>query len=222
MNGTEQPLTVSLLQTRAETVRAANDKRWTLWIFHDIMLWRITGAWPTPAARVHIQEIWEIFLALRHRFQRVYLLIDTDEFASQSYEFRDLLVTDWSHVLDRDDLIVCLAASDPMRRALRNTMAILAGRLDKFRFHKSADAALRYIESQRRSASPVSTPAEPGIADLVDQPARYHGRMAEEHQQDMLECETVPDFELRFRELFLQFPAPVFYLDTPVRRARSA
>jgi PAS domain-containing protein len=92
-------------------------------------------------------------------------------------------------------------------------MAMLAGRLDKFRFYKSTDAALRYIQSLRRGPQVTSTPPEPGIADLMDQLARCHGRMAEQHRQDMLECEEVPEFEERFRELFREFPHAVFYFD---------
>ncbi|MBN1835602.1 MAG: PAS domain S-box protein, partial [Spirochaetales bacterium] len=220
-----EPLSVSSLRANAETVRKAEDRRWILWVYQDIMLWKMVGVWPAPVARVHFTEIWQAFLTLRESCDTVFLLIDTDDFAPQSYEFRDLLVKEWAHVLDRGDLVICLVASDPMRRAVRNTMAMLAGRFDQFRFYKNFEAALRFIERKKRDLASRSVGADGAettgghgsslrtIGDVVDQLTRAHERLALEHDQDLLESEVVGDLEHRFREMFQSFPAAVFYFD---------
>jgi len=213
MNSDGAPLTVPILQANAEMVRTAYDKRWTLWVFQDIMLWKMVGVWPAPVARAHFTEIWQAFLALREKHDPVFLLIDTDHFAQQSYQFRDMLVKEWSHVLDRGDLVICLVATDPMRRAVRNTMAMLAGRLEQFRFYKSFEAALRFIEGRKRDLGTSTGTSLRTIGDVVDELARAHERLAQQHEQDVLESEIVGDLERRFQQMFREFPAPVYYFD---------
>lgn len=213
MSDQGSPLTVSFLQANAETIRTSEDKRWSLWAFQDVMLWKMVGVWPAPVARAHFTEIWQTFLSLREKHDPVFLLIDTDDFAQQSYQFRDMLVKEWSHVLDRGDLLICLVASDPMRRAVRNTMAMLAGRLDQFRFYKSFEAALRFIEGRRREPDGSTGASLRTIGDVVDELARAHERLAERYEQDMLESEIVGDLEHRFQGMFQDFPAAVYYFD---------
>jgi PAS domain S-box-containing protein len=212
MDGIGGPLTVGFLRANADTLHQSPDERWLLWILQDIMLLQVAGDWPASVAGEHLTEIWNLFLALREKHNPVFLVIDTADLLSPSHDLRDLLRKHWSQVLERDDLVVCVAASDPVRRAVRNTMAVLEGRLDQLRFFKDPDAALGFIEQRRQHGRRGGEEPSPADLDVVEQLRGLHEGLAELHGQDALESEIVADLEHRFRQMLLEFPAAVFYL----------
>jgi PAS domain S-box-containing protein len=206
-----RPISPVTFQTESKLVHESPDKLWFLWVLQDVALWKVNEFQTIDSARKSMERIWEIFLSLREKYSKLYVIIDITEVPILSPEVRQYLLDEWIHLIDRDDLTLCLLDPDSFRRVIRNAMSSLAGKLDRFRFYKDLDSAFSFINAHRELESTRALPQKTRkiFQDLVKQ----HKHLAAITELNPSTEKNIDDRELQLQNLFEDFPVAVFYCD---------
>jgi PAS domain S-box-containing protein len=190
------------IKNKAEVIYKSPDKHWFLWAVQDVVLWKIVEFRSVAAAKENMEKIWEIFLSLRGKWPKLYVVIDITEVPILSPEIRQYLLDEWVNLIDRDDLSICSLDSDSFRRILRNS---------RFRFYKDLDTAFAFIDDARNKAfhAPLPQETEQIFHELVEQ----HKSLAAIHRQNPIGGNALEDSERQLQDLFEDFPGVVYYFD---------
>ena len=82
-------------------------------------------------------------------WEKVYVVIDANEMEIQTEEFRHYLKENWMHLLDREDLSICLVEDKAMKRLIWSSIYLLLGKQNRTMIFKDSSEAFAWIRGRR-------------------------------------------------------------------------
>jgi hypothetical protein len=121
---------------------------WQAWIWKHITLLEVAGEWDVREHAYYFKEIWDLFWERRLYYGRVFLVIDANQMDIQNEEFRRYLKLNWIHLLDRQDLCICLVEGNSMKRLIWRSIHQLLDEQERIQIFPCAESALEWICQQ--------------------------------------------------------------------------
>lgn len=113
------------------------------------MLLKVSGNWEPTSYNHYFSEFWDIFCARKRGWNRVNFIIDANDMDIKTEEFRRYLKESWIHLLDRQDLSICLVEAKAMKRLIWSSIFQLLGKRDQILIVKDLYEAFAWIGGQR-------------------------------------------------------------------------
>lgn len=155
-------LTRRYLIEHAECTLFSGYHQWQAWMWRQIVLLDVAGKWEPDDYPHYMSEFWDIFCERRNTWKPVYFVIDTNHLRIQDEGFRDYMKNTWAHLLDRDDLAICLVESKGMKRAIWTAIHHLLGKEGRVRMFGSHEQALEWVRKQASAPAPCAPPENGG------------------------------------------------------------
>jgi hypothetical protein len=124
------------------------DHKWSLWACKNIVFIKVSGFWSIDEIDIYMNRFWSVFLDLRKKWNKVYFLIDTNDMELQTEKFRHYMKEQWAHLLDQEDLSLCLIDKKSMKRLLWKSIYRLLGIADKIQLFMNHDQASVWLQKQ--------------------------------------------------------------------------
>jgi len=124
---------------------------WRAFPWKQIVLLEVGGTWDLQDCPYYMKEIWDILCERLQHHQRVYLLINANAMDIQSEGFRQYLRESWSHLLERDDLCICVIEEKAMKRAIWSSIYRLIGKRDRIRIFTGYEPAFTWLSRRLRA-----------------------------------------------------------------------
>jgi hypothetical protein len=124
---------------------------WRALPWKQVVLLEVSGTWELSDCPYYMKEIWDIFSERREHYEKVYLLINANAMDIQSEGFRQYLKESWGHLLDREDLVICLIEEKAMKRAIWSSIYRLIGKRDRIKIFAGYEGAFVWLTQRLRA-----------------------------------------------------------------------
>jgi hypothetical protein len=144
-----QKITERFIIQNAEYTLESSSREWEAWIWEQLVLLKVSGNWESKNYNHYFSEFWDIFCERKRIWDRVYFIIDANDMEIQTEEFRQYLKESWMHLLDREDLSICLVEAKAMKRLIWKSIYQLIGNQDRVRIFQNFSEAFAWIRGRR-------------------------------------------------------------------------
>jgi len=124
---------------------------WRAFPWKQIVLLEVGRTWELEDCPYYMKEIWDIFSERRERYEKVYFLISANKMNIQTEGFRQYLKESWDHLLEREDLVICLIEEKAMKRAIWSSIYRLIGKRDRIRIFAGYEPAFTWLTRRLRA-----------------------------------------------------------------------
>ena len=112
------------------------------------MLFRFYGSWEPSNYNRNLSDFWDIFSERKKTWPAVYFIIDANDLDIQTEEFRRYLKENWMHLLDREDLSICMVAAKEMKRLIWVSIMQLLGKQDRMPIFQDFPEAFSWVHEK--------------------------------------------------------------------------
>lgn len=122
---------------------------WRAWIWQNVVLLSVLGAWPAKHYPHYFSDFWDIFCERKKSWDKVYFVVETNNMPIQSEEFGGYMQENWAHLLDREDFCLCIIEFQTMKRAIWKSIYRLINVQSKIYLFKDHTSALEWVQEDR-------------------------------------------------------------------------
>jgi hypothetical protein len=145
---TPERITDRFIIQNAEYTIGSDSREWQAWIWKQFVLFRFYGRWEPGNYNQNLSDFWDIFSERKKTWPAVYFIIDANDLDIQTEEFRRYLKENWMHLLDREDLSICMVAEKEMKRQIWTSIMKLLGKQDRMPIFKDLSEAFVWIRGK--------------------------------------------------------------------------
>jgi hypothetical protein len=124
---------------------------WRAFPWKQVVLLEVAGKWQVEDCPYYMKEIWDIVCERLRHHERVYLLVNANDMDIQSEEFRRYLMESWGHLLDREDLVICLIEGKAMKRLIWSSIYRFIGKRDRIKIFAGYEPAFAWLSRHLRA-----------------------------------------------------------------------
>jgi hypothetical protein len=146
---TPEKITDSFIIQNAEYALGSPSREWQAWIWKQFVLFRFYGSWEPGNYSQNLSDLWDIFCERKKTWPAVYFIIDANDLDIQTEEFRRYLKENWMHLLDREDLSVCMVAAKEMKRLIWVSIMQLLDKQDRMPIFQDCAEAFDWVRGKR-------------------------------------------------------------------------
>ena len=139
-----ESLTHHFILENAEYSIESQSKNWKVWVWHEIVLVKISGVSNPGLYPYHFSDFWDIFSERKDYWNRIYFIVDVNNMPVQSEEFLRYVKKNWQNLIERDDFCLCIVESKATKRTIWTSTFRLLGIQEKIHLFENHDqGALR-------------------------------------------------------------------------------
>jgi hypothetical protein len=142
-----EKLTERFIKQNSEYSIESHSKNWKVWVWRQIVFLMVSGTWESGMYPHHFSDFWDIFCERKRYWDRVYFIVDANDMPVQSEEFRHYVITNWLHLVERDDFCLCIIEYKAMKRTIWSSIYRLLGIQNKIRLFKNFDQACTWMKT---------------------------------------------------------------------------
>jgi hypothetical protein len=146
---TPEKITDRFIIQNAEYTLGSDYREWQAWIWKQFVLFRFYGSWEPSNYSQNLSDFWDIFCERKKAWPAVYFIIDANDLDIQTEEFRRYLKENWMHLLEREDLSICMVAAKEMKRLIWVSIMQLLDKQDRMPIFEDVSEALAWIHGRR-------------------------------------------------------------------------
>lgn len=118
--------------------------KWATWVWRNVALLRLTGAFTTEEADQLMKDCWSILMERKTAHAFLVAVVDITRFEVQTEEFRSYM-KGWDHLLDREDLQIVFITGTEMKAVIWHAIFVMIGKWDRVRFFGSQKQAFAWL-----------------------------------------------------------------------------
>lgn len=146
-----ESLTHHFILENAEYSIESQSKNWKVWVWHEIVLVKISGVSNPGLYPYHFSDFWDIFSERKDYWNRIYFIVDVNNMPVQSEEFLRYVKKNWQNLIERDDFCLCIVESKATKRTIWTSTFRLLGIQEKIHLFENHDQALSWEKSRTES-----------------------------------------------------------------------
>jgi hypothetical protein len=140
-------ITKRFIMHNAEYVLESGFRQWKIYAWRDLALVVVSGDWDPNNYGYYFKEFWNVFYERRESWGLVHFIVDTNKMPIQTEEFGGYVRDNWIHLLDRNDLRICLVESSAVKRLLWTSIYHLIGKEKRITISNSYGQAFSWFQT---------------------------------------------------------------------------